>query len=109
MNKVVLIGRLTADPERVTTAVRYTLAVDRWGDKGADFIRCVAFDKRGDFAMTYLHKGMKIAVAGRIQTGSYKNKDGKTVYTTDIVVDDQEFCEKKQDFAPDDGEENPFV
>ena len=104
MNKAILIGRLTGDPKiRKTqdgkTVASYTLAVDRYGkDKGADFINCVAFDKRGEFAENYFHKGMKVAVCGRIQTGSYEGKNGK-VYTTDIIVKDQEFCEKKESAA----------
>lgn len=106
MNKVILIGRLTRDAEvkytqgeKPTAVARYSLAVDRRfkreGDPDADFINCVAFGKNGEFAEKYLRKGMKIAVTGRIQTGSYTNKDGAKVYTTDIVVDDQEFCESK--------------
>lgn len=106
MNKVILIGRLTSDPEvRYSQAqepiaiARYTLAVNRRfkkdGDQEADFIRCVSFGKQGEFAEKYLHKGMKIAVAGRIQTGSYTDNDGKKVYTTDIVVEEHEFCESK--------------
>ena len=78
---------------------RYSLAVDRKfkqeGQSNADFINCIAFGKLGEFAEKYLHKGMKIAVIGRIQTGSYKNKDGNTIYTTDVVVEEQEFCESK--------------
>ena len=103
MNKVILIGRLTKDAETrysgETAVARYSLAVDRKykkeGEQTADFINCVAFGKNGEFAEKYLHKGMKIAVTGRIQTGSYKDKDGKTVYTTDIVVEEHEFCESK--------------
>lgn len=106
MNKVIIMGRLTRDPEiRYTTGAnptaiaRYTLAVDRKlkkeGEPAADFISCVAFGKNGEFAEKYLHKGTKIAVVGRIQTGSYRNKDGKTVYTTDVVVEEQEFAESK--------------
>ena len=106
MNKVIEIGRLTKDPEirysqgeNTTCVARYTLAVDRKfkqeGQPNADFINCIAFGKLGDFAEKYLHKGVKIAVVGRIQTGSYKNKDGNTVYTTDVVVEEQEFCESK--------------
>ena len=106
MNKVELIGRLTKDPEiRYSQAAepmaiaRYTLAVDRRfkkdGEATADFINCVAFGKLGEFAEKYLHKGVKIAVSGRIQTGSYTNKDGQKVYTTDVVVEEQEFCESK--------------
>ena len=78
---------------------RYTLAVDRRfkrdGEPDADFLNCVAFSKAAEFAEKWLHKGMKIAVTGRIQTGSYTNKEGFKVYTTDIIVDDQEFCESK--------------
>ena len=108
MNKVILMGRLTRDPEvRYTqgdnqmAVARYTLAVDRRfnrnGDDNntADFISCVAFGKSGEFAERYLRKGTKIAVTGRIQTGSYTNKDGVKVYTTDVVVEDQEFAESK--------------
>ena len=106
MNKVELIGRLTRDAEirysqgeNPMAIARYTLAVDRRfkkdGEATADFINCVAFGKNGEFAEKYLHKGVKIAVFGRIQTGSYKNKDGNTVYTTDVVVEEQEFCESK--------------
>lgn len=105
MNNVALIGRLTADPEvryQQDTGKpigRYTLAVDRQikrdNQPTADFIRCVVFNAGAEFAQKYLHKGMKIAVLGRIQTGSYKNSDGQTVYTTDVIVNSQEFCEKK--------------
>ena len=106
MNKVILMGRLTKDPEirysqgaNSTCVARYTLAVDRKfkqeGQPTADFINCIAFGKLGEFAEKYLHKGVKIAVVGRIQTGSYTNKDGQKVYTTDVVVEEQEFCESK--------------
>ena len=106
MNKVIEIGRLVKDPEirysqgaNTTCVARYTLAVDRKfkqeGQPTADFINCIAFGKLGEFAEKYLHKGVKIAVTGRIQTGNYKNKDGNTVYTTDVVVEEQEFCESK--------------
>lgn len=106
MNKTVLMGRLTADPQvrysqgdNATAVARYTLAVDRQfkrdGDQSADFINCIAFGKRGEFAEKYLRKGTKIAVVGRIQTGSYTNKDGQKVYTTDVVVEEQEFAESK--------------
>ena len=99
-NKVFLIGRIVRDADIRTsnekTVARYTLAVDRKGkDKGADFISCVAFGKGAEFAEKYLKKGIKIAVFGRIQTGSYTNKDGQTVYTTDVIVEEQEFCESK--------------
>lgn len=106
MNKVIIIGRVVRDAEirysqgaSSTCIARYTLAVDRKfkqeGQPTADFIKCIAFGKLGEFAEKYLHKGIKIAVTGRIQTGSYKNKDGNTVYTTDVVVEEQEFCESK--------------
>ena len=103
MNKVILIGRLTKDTETRYSGEmaisRYSLAVDRKfkkeGEQTADFISCVAFGKSGEFAEKYLKKGMKIAVTGRIQTGSYTDKDGKKVYTTDIVVEEHEFCESK--------------
>lgn len=107
MNKVFLIGRLTADPEVRYTAGEnamaigtYTLAVDRRfkkeGDtQTADFLRCISFGKSAEFVKNYLHKGTKMVVEGRIQTGSYTNKDGVKVYTTDIIVENQEFAESK--------------
>ena len=106
MNRFIGIGRLVRDPEiRYTTGenqtavARYTLAIDRRfkrdGEQSADFINCVAFGKQGEFVEKYLHKGMKIAVEGRVQTGSYE-KDGRKVYTTDIVVENHEFCESKK-------------
>lgn len=106
MNKVLLAGRLTKDPdvrysqgENAMCIARYNLAVDRRGkDKEADFISCVAFGKSGEFAEKYLKKGMKIIVSGRIQTGNYTDKEtGKKVYTTDVVVEEHEFCESKKD------------
>lgn len=113
MNRVVLMGRLTKDPDvRYTQGqqqmaiARYTLAVDRRRSKAdkdgqqADFISCVAFGKSGEFAEKYLKKGTKIVVSGRIQTGSYTNKDGQKAYTTDVVIEDQEFAESKNS-APD--------
>ena len=107
MNKVILMGRLTRDPEvrysageNSTAVARYTLAVDRrfrrqGEEQNADFIGCVAFGRSAEFAEKYLHQGTKIVVRGRIQTGSYTNKDGQRVYTTDVVVEDQEFAESK--------------
>lgn len=107
MNKVVLMGRLTRDPDvrytqgdQPTCISRYSLAVDRKvkdanGNRQADFINCVAFGKAGEFAEKFLRKGIKICISGRIQTGSYTNKDGTKVYTTDVVVEEQEFCESK--------------
>lgn len=108
MNKVILMGRLTRDPETrytngqngSTAVARYTLAVDRRikteGQQDADFINCVAFGKAGEFTEKYFRKGMKVLVTGRIQTGSYTNRDGQKVYTTDIVVEEQEFAESKR-------------
>lgn len=107
MNKVILLGRLTKDPDirysqgaNAMAIARYTLAVDRRGrrdDNGqnADFINCVAFGKSAEFAEKYLHRGTKIAITGRIQTGSYTNRDGQKVYTTDVVVEESEFAESK--------------
>ena len=98
MNKAILIGRLTRDPDvrksNDTMVARYTLAVDRIKD-GADFISCVAFGKSAEFADKYLKKGTKIAVTGRIQTGSYENREGQKVYTTDVIVETHEFVEPK--------------
>ena len=101
-----MIGRLTQNPEvrysageNATAVAKYTLAVDRKykrdNEATADFINCIAFGRNGEFAEKYLVKGTKIAVSGRIQTGSYTNKDGNKVYTTDVVVEEQEFCESK--------------
>lgn len=107
MNKVILMGRLTRDPEvrysqgeNMTAVARYTLAVDRryrreGEEKTADFISCVAFGRNGEVAEKYFRKGVKIVITGRIQTGSYTNKEGHKVYTTDIVVEEQEFAESK--------------
>jgi single-strand DNA-binding protein len=107
MNKVILMGRLTRDPEiryssgnEPTAIARYTLAVDRrykrqGDDQTADFINCVVFGRGAEFAENYLHQGIKIVVTGRIQTGSYTNKDGQRIYTTDVVVEEQEFAESK--------------
>nr|WP_314636573.1 single-stranded DNA-binding protein [uncultured Oribacterium sp.] len=106
MNQVVLIGRLVKDPEiRYTqgeqpiAVANYTLAVDRRykkdGEPSADFIRCVAFGRNAEFAEKFMTKGRKFAVAGSIQTGSYQNKDGQTVYTTDVIINGQEFCDSK--------------
>ena len=109
MNKVILMGRLTRDPDmrytqsnsaqEQTCIARYSLAVNRRfnrdGEQKADFISCVAFGRQAEFAEKYLRKGTKIALAGRIQTGSYTNRDGQKVYTTDVVVEEQEFAESK--------------
>ena len=116
MNKVVLMGRLVRDPEirysqnqkgDQLAIARYTLAVDRRNrneEQSADFISCVAFGSNGTFAEEYLHQGTKIAVVGRIQTGSYTNKEGQKIYTTDVIVEEQEFAESKKASEPD---ENP--
>ena len=106
MNKVILMGRLTRDPdvrvstgERQMSIARYTLAVDRRfrrdGEASADFINCVAFDRAGEFAEKYFRQGMRVLVSGRLQTGSYVNKDGQRVYTTEVILDDQEFADSK--------------
>lgn len=106
MNKAILMGRLTRDPqvrysqgEKSMAVARYTLAVNRIyknnGEQEADFINCIAFGKAGEFAEKYFRQGTKIAVTGRIQTGSYTNKEGQKVYTTEVIVDEQEFAESK--------------
>ena len=115
MNKVILMGRLTRDPdirysqgENAQAVARYTLAVDRRfrrqdSDQQADFIGCVAFGRQAEFAEKYLHQGTKIAITGRIQTGSYTRNDGTKVYTTDVVVEEQEFAESKNAAAQNSG------
>lgn len=103
MNKVVLMGRLTRDPdirytqgENSVAVARYTLAVDRrTKEKDADFISCVVFGRGAEFADKYLQQGTKVVICGRLQTGSYTNRDGQKVYTTDVVVEEQEFAESK--------------
>ena len=111
MKKVILMGRLTRDPEvrysqgeRAMAIARYTLAVDRRGRRGGNgddsaqtavFIPCVAFDRAGEFAEKYFHQGTKLVVTGRIQTGSYTNRDGQKVYTTEVIVEEQEFAESR--------------
>ncbi len=118
MNKVILMGRLTRDPEVRYTAgedakaiARYTLAVDRRfkreGESTADFINCIAFGRAAEFAEKYFRQGIKILVTGRIQTGSYTNKEGRKVYTTDIVVEEQEFAEKKTEESKPAAETDP--
>lgn len=112
MNKIILMGRLPRDPEirytnqgtRQMAVARYTLAVDRrvssqakQGEQTADFISCVAFDKSAEFAEKWLHQGMKMLVTGRLQTGSYTNREGQKVYTADVVIESQEFCEKRSE------------
>ena len=117
MNKVILMGRLTRDPEvrygageNSTAVARYSIAVDRIfkrdGEQNADFIGCVAFGRNAEFAEKYLRQGTKIVLTGRIQTGSYTNRDGQKVYTTDIVVEEQEFAESKS--AADNGGQNNY-
>lgn len=105
MNKVILMGRLTRDPEvryggaNNTAVARYSLAVDRRfkrdGEPTADFINCVSFGKSAEFAERYFRQGMRVAITGRIQTGSYTNRDGVKVYKTDVLVEEQEFAESK--------------
>lgn len=103
MNKVILMGRLTKDPdmrgEGTSLVAKYTLAVDRRyqkdGEQQTDFISCVAFGKGAEFAEKYLKKGTKIVVCGRIQTSSYTNKDGQKIYTTDVIVEEHDFAESK--------------
>lgn len=118
MNRVILMDRLTRDPEVRYTAgeeakaiARYTLAIDRRfkreGEATADFINCVAFGRQAEFAEKYFRQGIKILVTGRIQTGSYTNKEGRKVYTTDIVVEEQEFAEKKTEESKPAAETDP--
>jgi single-strand DNA-binding protein len=122
MNKVVLIGRLTKDPEvryggenNDKAVARFTVAVDRkfkTENQSADFINCIAFGKTAEFIEKYFTKGMRIAADGRIQTGSYTNKEGNKVYTTDVVLENVEFCEKKnsaQDVPPSQPDNDGFM
>lgn len=115
MNKVILMGRLTRDPEvrysqgaNPNAIARFNLAVDRKfkqeGQQTADFINCVSFGKQGEFVEKYFKKGIKVVVTGRIQTGSYTNKDGKKEYTTDIITEDVEFAESKHGMSEEDKE-----
>ena len=109
MNKVILMGRLTRDPEvrysqgeRSMAIAKYTLAIDRRktqqnSDPGADFINCVAFDRAGEFAEKYFRQGLRVLISGHLQTGSYTNKDGQKVYTTDVIVESQEFADGRRD------------
>lgn len=109
MNKVILMGRLTRDPEvrysqgeRSMAIAKYTLAIDRRktqqnSDPGADFINCVAFDRAGEFAEKYFRQGLRVLISGHLQTGSYTNKDGQKVYTTDVIVESQEFADGGRD------------
>ena len=108
MNRAILLGRLTRDPDIRQTAgenpqamARYTLAVDRRagadGKREADFIQCVAFGKAAEFAQKYFTQGLRVAVDGRIRTGSYTDRDGKKIYTTDVVIENQEFADGKKD------------
>ena len=107
MNRVILMGRLTKNPEikyagkeNDMAVARYTLAVNRRykreGEQEADFISCVTFGKSAEFAQKYLRKGIRIVVSGRISTGNYNDKDGKTIYTTDVIVEEHEFAQNKE-------------
>lgn len=115
MNKAVLMGRLTRDPEvrysqgeKTMAIARYTLAVNRkFKQDEADFITCVAFDKAGEFAEKYFKQGMRVLVSGRIQTGSYTNKDGIKVYTTEVIVEEQEFADSKNSSENTNTQERP--
>lgn len=118
MNKVILMGRLCADPEisysqgaNQTAIARYRLAVDRRfkreGEATADFISCVTFGKNAEFVEKYLRQGTKIVIVGRIQTGSYTNKDGQKVYTTDVVVEEHDFAESKGSVSTESTQEPP--
>ena len=117
MNKVFLMGRLTADPEmnhikddKLLTIARYRLAVDRDYKKGeADFFTITAFGKAGEFAEKYFTKGTKILITGRIQTSSYKNKNGETVWKTDIIAESQEFCESKKTEEKPEAKDDGFM
>lgn len=122
MNKVIIMGRLVRDPEvrysqseQSLAVARFTLAVDRRikteGQQTADFISCVAFGKNGEFTEKYLRKGIKVAITGRIQTGSYTNRDNVKVYTTDVVVEEVEFAESKNasnGSSPEEGRPEPI-
>lgn len=121
MNKAILMGRLTRDPEirysqgeNTAAFAKFTLAVDRRfrkegnSDQTADFISCVAFGKTAKFMEKYTHQGTKLVVEGRIQTGSYTNKDGNKVYTTDVVVENMEFAESKNSSSGNNGNENGY-
>lgn len=117
MNKVVLVGRLTRDPEvrysqgeKSTAICRYTLAVDRRfkreNEQSADFIQCLVFGKSAEFAEKYFRQGLRISISGRIQTGSYTNKDGVKVYTTEVVVEEQEFAQSRNEQGPNNSGQN---
>lgn len=118
MNKVILMGRLTRDPsvtytngDKPMAIARYFLAVQRRfkkeGDADADFINCVSFGKTAEFAEKYFRQGMKICISGRIQTGSYVNREGVKVYTTDVIVEEQDFCESKGSGSSHQAQEKP--
>lgn len=121
MNQVCMIGRLTKDPEvrysqngNQMCISRFSIAVDRdykrEGEPDADFFNCIAFGKTGEFVEKYFRKGMKAGITGRLQTGSYTNREGRKIYTTDIVVTSMDFCEKKEYYAePEEEEETDFV
>ena len=114
MNKIVLMGRLTKDPEvhysqgeNTITIARYTLAVDRIfkreGEQNTDFISCMVFGKGVEFTEKYFRKGMRVSISGRLQTGSYTNRNGQKVYTTDVIVEEQEFAENRKESSQENG------
>lgn len=118
MNKAILMGRLTRDPDVRYTAgdnpmaiARYTLAVDRRfhrdGEETADFIRCIAFSRAAEFAEKYFRQGMRVIISGRIQTGSYTDRDGKKIYTTEVVIEEQEFAESKKSEGSENKKQQP--
>lgn len=120
MNKVILMGRLTKDPEvrysqgqNSMAVARFTLAVNRRfakdGEQSADFINCVSFGKTAEFAEKYFRQGTKICISGRIQTGSYTNRDGQKVYTTDVVIEEQDFAESKASQDNRNSTQNSYV
>lgn len=120
MNKVILMGRLVRDPDvkysqgdEPVAVARYALAVNRrfkkQGDQDADFINCVVFGKTAEFAEKFLKKGMQISIVGRIQTGNYTDKDGKKIYTTDVVVDEHYFAESKKDGSDNDSTSDDVI
>lgn len=115
MNRAIIVGRLTQDPEIRYSAggdqmaiANFTLAVPRWNNEEADFIRCVTFGNKAEFAESYLFKGTKVILEGHIVTGRYEHKDGYTVFTTDVVADSIEFAESKKDEYSETSKQKPY-